>query len=158
MRQMRSFELIGESKRGNVMGPLEAEYRVLLDVKVSDGEEIGSWPGASEFDSHNILDLARSFEAGTLGPRLGDVFQNDATEFDYLGEKATELEYTSQPAAFACAIEAIGTVRWPVVDRSESIPRPISRFSREGLRSASAVQSLLADNHRELFELPRVWK
>jgi hypothetical protein len=29
---MRSFELIGESKRGNVMGPLEAEYRVLLDV------------------------------------------------------------------------------------------------------------------------------
>jgi hypothetical protein len=88
-------QLIGESKRGNVLGPLEATDRVRLDVKISGGVEIGSWVGASEFDSRNILDLVHgSFESGTLGPLLQDIFENEGTESEFNEQKGTEMEYS----------------------------------------------------------------
>jgi hypothetical protein len=43
--------------------------RLHLDVKVSHGNEIGSWAGASQFDSRSIFDLVGTgpFGTGTLG-------------------------------------------------------------------------------------------
>jgi len=80
--------------------------RVRVDVKVSGGMEIASWAGASQFDSRDILDLARgNFESGTLGPVLQDIFLNDGAEFQYTGEKSTDgstrLDYMFQVPAIA---------------------------------------------------------
>jgi hypothetical protein len=68
---------------------------------VSGGIEIGSWAGADQFDPRSILDLARgSFDGGTLGPLLQDIFLNEGADFEYVGEERTDastlLEYRFQ--------------------------------------------------------------
>jgi hypothetical protein len=84
-------QVIGLTHRGKDTGKLQETERVRLDVKVSGGREIASWPGARQFDSQDILDLARgNFEAGTFGPVLQDIFLNEGAEFQYAGEKSTD--------------------------------------------------------------------
>jgi hypothetical protein len=61
--QMRGVEKNADSLQ------LYLTDRLHLDVKVSHGNEIGSWAGASQFDSRSIFDLVGTgpFGTGTLG-------------------------------------------------------------------------------------------
>ena len=63
--------------------------RLHLDVKVSHGIEIGSWAGASQFDSRSIFDLVGKgpFGTGALGTFLTDIFTEGSASFEYDGEK-----------------------------------------------------------------------
>ncbi len=76
--------------------------RLRLDVKVSHGNEIGSWVGASQFDSQSIFDLVGSgpFGTGALGTFLSDIFARGSARFEYHGEKpaggVTLYEYSFQ--------------------------------------------------------------
>ena len=60
-----------------------------LDVKVSHGVEIGSWAGASQFDSRSIFELVGRgpFGTGALGPFLSDIFTEGSASFEFDGEK-----------------------------------------------------------------------
>ena len=64
---------------------LAATDRVRLEVKISEGKEIGSWPGASQFDSRSIFDLvgAGTFGTGPLGTLLVDVFANNGATITF---------------------------------------------------------------------------
>ena len=63
--------------------------RLHLDVKVSHGNEIGSWAGASQFDSRSIFDLVGTgpFGTGALGTFLTDIFAEGSASFEYDGQK-----------------------------------------------------------------------
>lgn len=63
--------------------------RLHLDVKVSHGNEIGSWAGASQFDSRSIFDLVGNgpYGTGALGTFLSDIFAEGSASFEYNGEK-----------------------------------------------------------------------
>jgi len=94
-------QLIAQRDKRNYKVELSAIDRIRLDVKVSGAVEIGSWAGAARFDSRSVLDLARgSYQSGVMGPLLGDVFFNEATEFRYTGpdqsDSAELLAYTFQ--------------------------------------------------------------
>ncbi len=61
--------------------------RLRLDVKVSGGVEIGSWAGASQFDSKFVFDVVGRgpFGTGVLGTFLSDIFDNSGGSFTYDG-------------------------------------------------------------------------
>jgi len=82
-------QMSAEARKKSYALKLNATDRLRLDVKVSGGEEIGSWAGAHRFDSRDIVDLVGGpFGSGQFGPLLGDVFVNDGTAFQYLGQDA----------------------------------------------------------------------
>src|SRR5579859_1213610 len=64
--------------------------RLRLDVKVSHGNEVGSWAGASQFDSRSIFELVGPgpFGTGTLGTFLTDIFTEGSASFEYDGEQS----------------------------------------------------------------------
>ncbi|HVP49324.1 MAG TPA: hypothetical protein VMT32_22180 [Bryobacteraceae bacterium] len=66
--------------------------RLRLDVKVSRGHEIGSWAGASQFDSKSIFDLVGGgpFGTGALGTFLADIFTGGGARFEFDGEKSLD--------------------------------------------------------------------
>ncbi|MBZ5590629.1 MAG: hypothetical protein LAP39_00220 [Acidobacteriia bacterium] len=66
--------------------------RLRLDVKVSRGNEIGSWAGASQFDSKSIFDLVGGgpFGTGALGTFLSDIFTGGAARFEFDGERPVD--------------------------------------------------------------------
>lgn len=68
---------------------LESTDRLRLEVKVSRGEEIGSWPG-SQFTSSDIFQLIGSgpYETGMLGPLILDIFANPGASYGYLGDQS----------------------------------------------------------------------
>jgi hypothetical protein len=82
-REMREGEKSADSLQ------LYLTDRLRLDVKVSHGNEIGSWAGASQFDSRSIFDLVGSgpFGTGALGTFLTDIFTEGSASFEYDGEK-----------------------------------------------------------------------
>src|SRR5579883_2331030 len=57
---------------------LEALDRLRLEVTVSDGREIYSWPGATRFDSRDVSDIIREGPIGTgsFGTHLLAVIDN----------------------------------------------------------------------------------
>src|SRR5579871_5388275 len=74
---------------------LETTDRLRLDVKVSQGVEIGSWPG-SQFSARSIFDLIGGgpFGTGMLGPLIADIFGNGGATYRYTGDEiatGTEL-------------------------------------------------------------------
>jgi hypothetical protein len=75
---------------------LNATDRVRLEVKISDGKEIGSWPGASQFDSRSIFDLigGGTFGTGPLGTLLVDVFGNKGATIAFQGEEDKLFGYS----------------------------------------------------------------
>ena len=80
---------------------VDATDRLRLDVKVSGGEEIGSWAGANRFDSRSIVDLVGGpFGSGQFGPLVLDVFVNIGTAFQYAGQdlqdNSPSFHYTFQ--------------------------------------------------------------
>jgi len=64
--------------------------RLRLDLKVSGETEIGTWPGASQFGSRSVFDLigGGTYETGTMGTFLADIFQNGA--YRYTGEETDD--------------------------------------------------------------------
>lgn len=79
---------------------LEATDRVRLEVTVSQGREIHSWPGATQFDSRGVEEMIREGPIGTgaYASYLLGVFDTPGVEFRYAGEEVsggrTLLEYT----------------------------------------------------------------
>lgn len=50
-------QILGAKKKGDYKLWLEATDRLRLDVKVSEGHEIGAWAGARSFDSRDIVEF-----------------------------------------------------------------------------------------------------
>ena len=83
---------------------LRASDRLRLDVKVSEGVEIGSWPGAASFETGSIFGLTGGgpFYTGPLGTMLWDLFTS-VSRFQYVarephGDRAL-LRYTFEVSA-----------------------------------------------------------
>jgi hypothetical protein len=66
---------------------LQSTDRLRLELKVSQGTEIGTWAGASQFGSRSVFDLVGggTYETGTMGTFLGDIFENGT--YHYMGEE-----------------------------------------------------------------------
>ncbi len=107
-------QLIGEEAQKSYTLKLEATDRLRLDVKVSDGVEIGSWAGASHFDSRSIFDLIGGgpFGTGPFGTLLWDIFAS-ATDFGYAGEERTGgsslFEYRERMVRRALLLDSLQT-------------------------------------------------
>jgi hypothetical protein len=67
---------------------LQSTDRLRLDIKVSQGDEIGSWQG-SPFTSRDIFKLIGGgpYATGMLGSLISDIFLNDGAAYKYLGEE-----------------------------------------------------------------------
>jgi hypothetical protein len=95
-------KMIGERIKKPPSQQLEATDRLRLDVKVSEGTEVGSWAGANKFDSRSIVDIVETGPIGTgpFGTLMSDIFSNDGASFQYMGKasgnEATLLEYRFQ--------------------------------------------------------------
>jgi len=93
LRPFSCDQLSGEKHRGGYKLELESTDRLRLDVKVSNGLEIGSWAGASQFDQRSILDLTGGpFGTGQLG-QFSDMFSNESASFRYIGSADGHYEY-----------------------------------------------------------------
>lgn len=68
---------------------LQSTDRLRLELKVSQGTEIGTWAGASQFSSRSVFDLigGGAYGTGILGNFLTDIFQNDGPTYKYVGEE-----------------------------------------------------------------------
>ena len=82
-------------------GPnLEATDRLRLEVTISQGLEIHSWPGATRFDIRSLDEIISGgpIGAGAFATYLLDVFDNPGVVFRYAGETSTgqaaSLEYS----------------------------------------------------------------
>ncbi len=77
-----------EAAGGNAAGRLEAVDRLRLEVTVSDGREIYSWPGATRFDTRAVSDIIREGPIGTgsFGTHLVAVFDNPRVAYEFAGE------------------------------------------------------------------------
>jgi hypothetical protein len=82
-------QIAGDKKRGRYKVELYVTDRLRLDVKVSEGQEIGAWAGSKQFDSRSIMELGKggSFGTGSLGGFIVDIFHNDGARFQYIGEQ-----------------------------------------------------------------------
>lgn len=67
---------------------LESTDRLRLDIKFSQGFEIGSWAG-SQFSSRSIFDLVAGgpYGTGSLGALIWDIFVNGGATYKYIGEE-----------------------------------------------------------------------
>ena len=72
----------------NILGRLEAVDRLRLEVTVSDGREIYSWPGATRFDSRDVSEIIREgpISTGSFGTHLMGVFDNPGVRFEFVAE------------------------------------------------------------------------
>jgi hypothetical protein len=71
------------SHGGNLV--LDAEDRLRLEVAVSGGKEIHSWPAASRFDSRSVFDLISTgpMLSGAFGTTVVDIFENPGTQYRF---------------------------------------------------------------------------
>ena len=69
---------------------LEAADRLRLEVTISAGQEIYSWPGATRFDSRDVSEIIREgpIATGSFGAHLLAVFDNPRVEFHFAGERS----------------------------------------------------------------------
>lgn len=67
---------------------LQSTDRLRLDLKVSDGHEIGSWEG-SKFNSRSIFELigGGAYGTGMLGALPSDILANRGGTYKYVGEE-----------------------------------------------------------------------
>ena len=78
---------------------LESTDRARLEVTVSHGRELHSWPGATRFDSRDVDELIRDgpVSTGAFGAYLASVFDQPAAAFHFNGERSangqTVFEY-----------------------------------------------------------------
>lgn len=83
--------ITAENQRKGHNPTLASTDRLRLDVKVSHGNEIGTWAGASQFGSRSVFDLIGGgpYGTGMLGTLIGDTFENGGATYQYLGEDTT---------------------------------------------------------------------
>jgi hypothetical protein len=71
--------------------PLQLEFtdRIRLEVTVTQGRELHSWPGATRFDTRNIDEIIRdgTVSTGAFGGYLTGIFGPSDVEFQYNGTK-----------------------------------------------------------------------
>jgi hypothetical protein len=69
-----------------------ATDRLRLDVAVSEGGELDSWPAASNFDSRSISDIVTSgpISTGAFGINLMQVFENAGAKFELTGVESED--------------------------------------------------------------------
>ena len=78
---------------------LESTDRVRLEVSVSHGRELHSWPGATRFDARYVDELIGDgpVSTGAFGGYLVSIFDRKGTAFRYVGERSVNgkkvLEY-----------------------------------------------------------------
>ncbi len=77
-----------EAAAANAGGRLEAVDRLRLEVTISDGREIYSWPGATRFDTRAVSDIIREgpISTGSFGTHLVAVFDNPGVAYEFAGE------------------------------------------------------------------------
>jgi hypothetical protein len=68
---------------------LESTDRARLEVTVSRGRELHSWPGATRFDSRDVDELIRDgpVSTGAFGAYLAGIFDQPAAAFQFNGER-----------------------------------------------------------------------
>jgi hypothetical protein len=78
---------------------LESTDRVRLEVTISHGRELHSWPGATRFDARDVDELIRDgpVSTGAFGGYLAGIFGREGVIFRYNGEQSangkTVFEY-----------------------------------------------------------------
>jgi len=74
---------------------LTATDRIRLEVKISEGKEIGSFPGAGQFESRSIFELVGggTFGTGPLGALLVDIFGNVGATVTFQREEDKLIAY-----------------------------------------------------------------
>ena len=72
---------------------LDATDRLRLEVTVSEGREIYSFPGATRFDTRDIDEIIRQGPIGTgsFGTHLTGIFDNPGVAFQFSGEQTSGL-------------------------------------------------------------------
>lgn len=81
---------------------LESTDRVRLEVSVSHGRELHSWPGARGFDTRDVDEIIRDgpVSTGAFGGYLAGIFNGQGVAFHYNGERSangkTLFEYGYQ--------------------------------------------------------------
>jgi len=89
----------GDRNSGRGAPRLDATDRLRLEVTVSEGREIYSFPGATRFDTRDIDEIIRQGPIGTgsFGTHLLGIFDNPGVAFQFLSERTiglrTLLEY-----------------------------------------------------------------
>jgi hypothetical protein len=85
-------QIMGAKKKGAFKLRLDVTDRLRLDVKVSEGHEIGAWAGARRFDPRDIIEFVGDgpFGTGPLGTLIGDIFLNQGARFEYDGEESLD--------------------------------------------------------------------
>ena len=84
-------QMSAERTKRSYLLKVEATDRLRLDVKVSAGDEIGSWAGASHFEEGNIGRLVKGpFGTGPFGTFLGDIFTIPSVRFSFVGEEPVD--------------------------------------------------------------------
>ena len=104
---------------------LQATDRLRLDLKVSQGVEIGSWAG-SQFDSRSIFDLVGGgpYGTGMLGALISDTFVRGGATYRYIGEETNNgtrvYAYSYQVPAIASHYQVRSGSGWTPVAFSGS--------------------------------------
>ncbi len=97
---------------------LESTDRVRLEVSLSQGRELHSWPGATRFDFRDVDELIRNgpVSTGAFGGDLASVFGNAAVTFLYKGEQSangkTVFEYGYRVPIQASRFEIKAEAAW----------------------------------------------
>lgn len=97
---------------------LESTDRVRLEVTVSEGHELHSWPGATRFDTRDVDDLIRNgpVSTGSFGAYLASVFDQPGVTFHFNGERSangkTLFEYRYQAPRSASRFEIKVDAAW----------------------------------------------
>jgi hypothetical protein len=97
---------------------LASTDRVRLEVTVSRGSELHSWPGATRFDERNVDDLIRNgpVSTGSFAAYLNSIFGQPGVVYQYKGEQAanrkTLFEYAYQVPLAASHFEVKTDTGW----------------------------------------------
>jgi len=76
---------------------LQSTDRIRLEVTVSQGSELHSWPGATRFDTRSLDEIVTGggpISAGAFATYLLDVFDNSGVTFHFTGESPAALEFS----------------------------------------------------------------
>jgi len=97
---------------------LEFTDRVRLEVTISEGSELHSWPGATRFDERNVDELIRNgpVSTGAFGGYLTSVFGQPGVSYQYQGEQTangkTLFEYAYRVPLAASHFEIKTDAGW----------------------------------------------
>jgi len=97
---------------------LASTDRVRLEVTVSDGSELHSWPGATRFDERNVDDLIRNgpVSTGSFGAYLNSIFGQPGVAYQFKGmqlvDGKTLFEYAYQVPLAASHFEVRTEAGW----------------------------------------------